>query len=205
LILKLGHIAINSIAPEQWLKELTEKGYELTFQEKKLKSLSVKKELLSKYVDHHELQFFEHPANYSIEVLNHHNDRGISSPIGLDFEVPFELKFDTWDKKASTKFWEQFGFKSSKEGFLFKGFLDKAPLGLVLTEKKERQEFKMDDTGPVFLAFLSNSAQRDLDAFKIKGYKVFDAEDLMVNNQLLSIGFVMGPCSEIVEIYSLAK
>lgn len=205
MIIKVDHIAFNSV-DESELDIFKDKGFKLTFYEKNLRNLDSKLLLMKNRSKFHDLFYLESENSTPIEVLIYNKV--------VDFErYRYELKdnlvsYEVHSIKESIKFWISIGFKLIEEHkgeavLTFCGIFDAKALTIKLIESIDCVtvgNYCIDSKGYSCIAFISNKIEKEHFRLRNEGCFVTDIESLKVNCKDLSIFFVKGPNSEIVEI-----
>lgn len=73
MILSIDHIALSSIDVPADIQLFKRLGYDVVFDLKDLKNVSIKKDLLSRYFEKHHPAVIAMPGNFSIELIDHYS------------------------------------------------------------------------------------------------------------------------------------
>lgn len=100
MIVKIDHVAFSSLDFKQHIGLLESFGYELRFVDRDVRNPIIKKELMGRYCEDHDLALLDHKENIPIELLNHRTvgeNEGYITPI---FKGLIQDETETTRKKA---------------------------------------------------------------------------------------------------------
>ena len=112
MIIKIDHVALNTISLEEDIKKLKLLGYNQVFKKKNITNPKIKKDLMKHHNKYHDLALFESKGNISIELIKNWN---INSKEGYIIPVFENISKDTSEiskekfndfKKARTKYFD---------------------------------------------------------------------------------------------------
>ncbi|MGE5473220.1 MAG: VOC family protein [Ignavibacteriales bacterium] len=211
MIIKIDHIAVLSVNPKREKKLMDDMGFNLSFKEEDIYNPEIKKDLMQNFWPKQSLYLYTKAGSISFEYIYYsgkEGKKGYIEPVIKENRVK-ELILKTKDLKKSAEFWNCFGFRtnfqdSNEIKMEFKSMFDKEiySLKILLDSNKEQQHF-LDDAGFNCVAFVSNSALKEKEKLIGKGYSITNIEDIEVNEKMLKVFFVIGPCGELVEIISI--
>lgn len=112
MIIKIDHVALNSISLKEDTKKLKLLGYNHVFTEKNIINPKIKKDLIKQYNKFHDLALFNCKDNIPIELINNWNvnyKKGYITPIFENiFEDSTEIKKENFNnfKKIRIKYFD---------------------------------------------------------------------------------------------------
>lgn len=204
MILKFDHISFSCEKQQVQSLPLTA-GYELQFREMSLRNLGCKEAFFQKPHTDHDIYMYERKGALPIEITAY--DSCFSGVSSMDMENDSILIYSP-DPAETADFFMLLGLKSErldKTAFVLKGsFILGGSITLRILQSG-MAGWKLDKAGWSSLGFLSGDSQKELRRMHDAGYEVTDAEELIVNQKAMNIGFCKGPFGEIIEIISLKR
>ena len=145
--------------------------------------------------------------------LKQGNMKYFNIPICLLFKERFQLNkmlVKTSDILKSISFWKNLGFVLLEQNDDFAvlqlssvlpGFY---PFNLYLEKANDiNLEPCLDDNGISCISLLSSSVEQEKIKLSRQAIEIFEVGELLINQKLLNIIFIRGPCGELVEIIDL--
>ena len=122
-----------------------------------------------------------------------------------------KLMMESWDIFKSAEFWKKLGFTEIARcaGFCilkFRSVLENHNYFLYIIKKQKPDiEFRLDDKGFTCLAFVSTSIKRDIKNIQDLASYISATEIIEIGQHGLEIGFICGPCGELVELAAVQR
>jgi hypothetical protein len=99
MIIEIDHVAVSSMKFKENIETLKLLGYKPVFIEKNIKNLQIKRGLVTKFGDRHDLALFSSKSNVNIELINHGYVNPRESYIIPIFENPPNNLLEKFGKK----------------------------------------------------------------------------------------------------------
>lgn len=206
MIAKIDHVAISSTNLDRDIQSCMSKGYSLTFAEKHIDNLHIKRTLMKTFSIKQSLALLDGHGNYPVELIDHgHVVRG-NSRVELNLD---ELTWKTHTLEESSRFWGMLGFEVQTRDhtsvlMTFKSILHPRPLHLRLLQSRVAlPKLYLDSEGPNCLAFITTSPDDQRQILEKHGYQTTDGEQLNLNDKLIEVWFARGPSGELAEFISV--
>ncbi len=202
MIVKFDHITYAASLDKHPLIENMKNDYNVLFR-CSAENLDIKKNLMTSYDSTHELVLFE-PKNKDylpIEFTFYNQTFKRDFPAIEHYNN--NIIIYTKDKKRSTDFFLDLGFKDKETHMEFTSFF--APKEVVLQFKPDKtitSDWLLDSEKWCGMAFMSTNAHNEHERL-CKKYYCTEVRELLVNNKTLDLFFVKGNLGECIEIFSV--
>lgn len=193
MIIKFDHISYieSRKNKKNILQFVDQKGYKYRFKEDMLVNLPMKKVLMEKAQETHDIYYFEHGVEMPLELI-FYSYVGNSSRIERDGN---SIYVSGRDAPQIMNCLHEMGFRflhwDKEKGFVrcnIKGILNQQDYWLVIDLNKERNEVFLDQQGYGCITFIVNSFKNIYRCVHTGDYLSM-ADDICVNNQMLKIVF----------------
>lgn len=202
MLIKIDHVSYSCDGQFDY-KIFYDMGYDTEFCEERLENIECKKNLLKYKAELHNIYMLTKEDRIPIEITMYDRVDKIDTGLSLNGNT---LEWKVCDIGKAEEFLMLFGAKKEKESeLILKGFFDKAPLRIKLTENYNKNEPYLDIDGFSSLGLVVDNVNRELVKMKGKGYFVTDVNEIIVNKKKMEIGFVVGENNEIIELISVGK
>ena len=222
MIVGIDHIAWATHNAADEITAFERLGYNVRFERSGVPNLDIKKPLMTKWPELHDLVMLDREGSLPIEMIDHgfvNPHRGFIHNGGLitreeflaELPDPFvHLAVPSVNYEASVRFWSNLGFQKKAEtpGYcemMFTGLADKRKVIVDVVSMEKSRQYKLDDNGFNCLALVSTNAASERKKLDKKGYRVTEIAEPETGGTPLSVFWVTGPSGELVEIVSPAR
>ena len=169
MLLDIDHIAFASSSVERDIEVFHTIGYKEDFVETNIENLTIKRDFLRVFSEHHDISLLKANGSISIELTNHKNIHVCYPYIIPIFEnLPYDLAEHYHDRES-----EHIGIKSK---------IKKIDVPVYLRHNRSTSQFKFNK-----LMIYTNDILRSVNFFKILGFRFVDEKNELVTLEFKSL------------------
>lgn len=169
MLLDIDHVAFASLSVERDIEVFYTLGYKEDFVETDIENLTIKRDFLRVFSEHHDISLLKANGSISIELTNHKNIHVCYPYIIPIFEnLPHDLAEYHHDKES-----DHIGIEAKMKNF---------NMSVYLKHSQSTSQFKFNK-----LVIRTNNILRSVNFFKILGFRLVDKKDGLVMLEFKSL------------------